>query len=396
MCRRAPRRYVPAVIPQRLRATDGEDALLAVALAAAVQLEVWIWWVEAEQGAKPLAAVFGLALAVPLLWRRRRPLASFAGVIAVYVAWVAVTPPRGSLLPYLVVLVAVYSAAAHAPTRWSWAALAAAVGAEVFLVVRTTNDFADYAFILSFLIGAWLAGRGMRVRQQRADELFARAVRAEVEREEGARAAVAEERGRIARELHDLISHSVSVMVVQAGAAEEVLDRDLGQVRTSLRAIQQTGRDARLELRRLLGVLRAGEEIRPEYGPQPGLAQLPGLADQLTSSGVEVSLTTEGSPRPLPTGLDLAAYRIAQEAVTNAVKHAGRGPVSIALRYGRDDVEIEVLDDGGPGSGADGAGLGLVGMRERAALYGGEFEHGRRNGGGYRVRARLPVPPAAP
>jgi signal transduction histidine kinase len=188
----------------------------------------------------------------------------------------------------------------------------------------------------------------------------------------------------------------VSVMVVQAGAAEEVLDRDPEQVRTSLRAIQQTGRDARLELRRLLGVLRAGEEPAPEYGPQPGLDQLPGLADQLTHSGVEVVLTTEGTPRPLPGGLDLAAYRIAQEAVTNALKHAGRGPVTVALRYGRDDVEIEVLDRGGPGTAADGGGHGLAGMRERTALYGGELDHGRREDGGYRVRARLPVPPATP
>jgi len=372
------------------------DLLLAVALAGAVQAEVWIWWVEVEQGPKAVAAAFGLALAVPLIWRRRRPLASVVAVVAVYATWIAVAPPRGSLMPYLVVLVAAYSVAAHGSSRQSWTGLGLTVAAEVLLVARTTNDLADYAFILSFLIGAWLAGRGMRVRQQRADELFGRAVKAEVEREEKARAAVAEERGRIARELHDIISHSVSVMVVQAGAAEQVLDSDRDQVRTSLLAIQQTGRDARLELRRLLGVLRTGDDHRPGYGPQPGLAQLADLAAQLRGSGMELAVRVEGTARPLPPGLDLAAYRIAQEAVTNAVKHSGARHADVVVRWGRDAVTIEVLDDGTAGAAGTDGGFGLDGMRERAALYGGELEHGRRPDGGFGVRARLPLPPVEP
>jgi signal transduction histidine kinase len=388
------RRYRRAVALDRLRgtaATDrATDLLVALALALAIQAEVWIWWVADEQGPKPLAALFGLALAVPLIWRRTRPLPSLVAVVAVYVAWIAGAPPRGSLMPYLVVLVAAYSVAAHDSPRRSWIGLALTVAAEVLLVVRTTNDLADYAFILSFLLGAWLAGRGMRVRQQRADELFARAVRAEVEREKRARAAVAEERGRIARELHDIISHSVSVMVVQAGAAEQVLDSDRDQVRRSLLAIQQTGRDARLELRRLLGVLRTGTDERPDHAPQPGLAELPALADQLRGSGLELTVTVEGTPHPVPAGLDLAAYRIAQEAVTNAVKHSGARRADVVVRWSRDAVRIEVDDDGaGPDGGGDG--FGLTGMRERAALYGGQLEHGRRPGGGFRVVARLPL-----
>jgi signal transduction histidine kinase len=375
----------------RLRGARGEDVLLAAALAVAVQLEIWIWWVEAEQGARPLAAALGLAISLPLVARRHRPLPALAAVVAVYVAWIAAAPPRGSLTPYLVVLVAVYSVAAHGSAWQSWLGLGLAAGAEVLLVARTTNDLADYAFILAFLLGAWLAGRGMRVRQQRADELFTRAVRAEVDREERARAAVEEERGRIARELHDIISHSVSVMVVQAGAAEQVLDTDPGQVRTSLRAIQQTGRDARLELRRLLGVLRAGDGQAPDRGPQPTLAELPALADQLRAAGVEVRLTVEGSPLPLPAGLDLAAYRIAQEGLTNALKHAGAGSATLVVRYGRDEVEIEVLDDGTAPAGSTDGGFGLTGMRERVALYGGRVEVGPRTDGGYRLHARLPT-----
>ena len=206
------------------RTSTRTDLLVALALAVAVQAEIWIWWVEAEQGPAPLAAVFGLALGVPLVWRRRRPMLALAAMVAVYVAWILVSPPRGSLTPYVVLLVAIYAVAAHGPPAHRGSGSALVVAAEVVFVVRTTNDFADYAFILAFLVGAWLAGRGMGIRQHRADELFARAVRAEVEREEKARAAVAEERGRIARELHDIISHSVSVMVVQAGAAEQVLD----------------------------------------------------------------------------------------------------------------------------------------------------------------------------
>ena len=266
--------------------------------------------------------------------------------VAVYLAWVLISPPRGSLMPYLVVLAAVYAVAAHGTTRQSWVGLGLGLGVEVVFVARTTNDIADYGFILTFLLGAWLAGRGMAIRQERADVLFDRAVRAEVEREEEARAAVAEERGRIARELHDIISHSVSVMVVQAGAAEQVLDRDPDQVRASLQAIQRTGRDARHELRRLLGVLRTGTDEGPEYGPQPGLAQLQQLAAQVRSTGVDVDLDVEGTERTLPPGLDLAAFRIAQEAVTNALKHSAGTRVTVRVRFCGDAVDLEVLDDG--------------------------------------------------
>ena len=204
------------------------DAAIALFFTVALQLEVWIWWVEAEQGPKPVAAVASLFMTLPLVWRRRAPRAAFAAIMAAFVVWTLVDVPQGSLVPFLVQLVAVYTVAVHCPTRDAVAALAIALAASVLFVVRTTNNFGDYAFILAFVTGAWAAGRGIRARQQRADELFARAVRLEVEREETARAAVEEERTRIARELHDIISHSVSVMVVQAGAAEQVLEQRSG------------------------------------------------------------------------------------------------------------------------------------------------------------------------
>lgn len=304
-------------------------------------------------GSRLPAALFGLALALPGAWRRRRPLAALAGTVGVYVVWVATDPPRGSIAPYLVLVVATYSVAVHGSSRQSWAGPGLAAGAEVLF--------------------------------------FSRAVRAEVDREEKARTAVAEERGRIARELHDIISHSVSVMVVQAGAAEQVMDSDAEQVRTSLRAIQQTGRDARLELRRLLGLLRSDDDGGPGYGPQPGLAQLGDLVEQLRVCGLDLDVRTEGPARALPDRLDLAAFRIVQEAVTNAVKHSGGRRATVLVRYCHDVLDIEVTD-GGTGGGSSGGGFGLAGMRERVALYGGELTHGRQPDGGFRVHARLPLP----
>jgi signal transduction histidine kinase len=373
----------------RFREPRRIDAAIALSFALALQLEVWIWWVESEQGPKPLAAVAGLLMTLPLVWRRRAPRATFAAIMAAFVVWTLIDVPQGSLVPFLVQLVIVYSVAVQCPKRDAAAALVIALAAEVLFVVRTTNSFGDYAFILAFVGAAWGAGRGIRARQQRADELFARAVRLEVDREERARAAVEEERSRIARELHDIISHSVSVMVVQAGAAEQVLDQDREQARDSLRSIQETGRQARVELRRLLGLLRSDRE-GPELAPQPGVGQIHVLIERMRRAGLDIELSLEGEPKSLAPGLDLSAYRIVQEALTNALKHGGPGRARVAVCYGRDAIEVEVVDEGAADVKAS-AGHGLVGMQERIALYGGELEHGRRDGGGYRLRARLPL-----
>jgi signal transduction histidine kinase len=374
----------------RFRTPGAVDAAIALFFALALQLEVWIWWVPDEMGPRPLAGVMGVLLTLPLLWRRQAPLACLVASASVLLVWTLIAAPQGSLVPFLTLLALTFSLAVHASTRQAAAGLAVAAVVLAVEIVSTTNGFGDYVFVGAFLVGSWLAGRAVRARQQRADELFDRTVRLEVEREEKAREAAAIERVRIARELHDVISHSVSVMVVQAGAAEQVFDSDPDQARNSLRSIQETGREARLELRRLLGLIRADGE-GTALAPQPGLAQLQTLVEQLRRSGLEVDLDLRVEPRTLSPGLELAVYRVIQEALTNALKHGGPGSARVFVRHVRDALEVEVLDEGQRHTASEGRGFGLVGMRERIALYGGQLEHGRRNGGGYRLRARLPL-----
>jgi signal transduction histidine kinase len=241
-----------------------------------------------------------------------------------------------------------------------------------------------------FLLGAaWGVGYALRGRQLQASALADRADRVERERVAQAQAAVAAERARMARELHDVVAHSLSVMVVQAQAAERVLEGEQPSAREALAAIDSTGRQALVEMRRLVGILRDDRELA--LAPQPGLGQLDVLLEQVREAGLPVALAVEGEPRPLAPAVDLSAYRIVQEALTNALKHAGPARASVAVRYRAADVELEVTDDGhGPLDG-HGGGHGLVGMRERVALYGGVLESGARNGRGFRVRARLPL-----
>jgi len=212
--------------------------------------------------------------------------------------------------------------------------------------------------------------------------------------EERERAAVAEERRRIARDLHDVVAHSVSVMTVQAGAARLLLDEEPKRAREPLLAVEETGRQALGEMRRLLGILRRAEG-KAALAPQPGLARLDDLVAQARAGGLPVELTVEGERAALPPGVDLAAYRIVQEALTNARKHGGPARAHVALRYGREALELEVTNDGGASANDGSGGHGLVGMRERVALYGGELEAGPRASGGYAVRARLPVEAAS-
>jgi signal transduction histidine kinase len=203
--------------------------------------------------------------------------------------------------------------------------------------------------------------------------------------------AAAEERSRIARELHDVVAHSVSVMVVQAQAAQRVLEADTGAAQEVLGSIETTGRQALTELRRLLGLLRQFDGA-PSLSPQPGLQHLDTLLDQIRDAGLSVQLTVEGSPAALPQGVDLSAYRIVQEGLTNTLKHAGADRATVLVRYAPAQVEIEISDDGhGPPGGDDGRGHGLVGMGERVALYGGELRTGPGERGGYVVWARLPL-----
>jgi len=213
---------------------------------------------------------------------------------------------------------------------------------------------------------------------------------AERERDVAAREAVVEERARIARELHDVIAHHVSMIVLQAGAERRVLDGADSSTREVLETVERTGRSALTEMRRLLGMLR-GDEYRP-LTPQPSLADVPTLIGQLSDAGLPVELHVEGEPTELPVGIDLSAYRIVQEALTNALKHAGDARASVDIRYGADSLELEIADDGaGVATPTESGGHGLVGMRERVALYGGRLDAGLRPGGGFAVRVLLPI-----
>jgi signal transduction histidine kinase len=246
--------------------------------------------------------------------------------------------------------------------------------------------------VLPFVVlgAAFLAGREIASRQKQVNEQRERAGRLEQEREKAVKAAAEDERRHIARELHDVVAHSVSVMVVQAGAARKVLDDKPEAARESLLAVETTGHEAMAELRRLLGVLGENGSEAP-LAPQPGLESLDALVSRVKGAGLPVELRIEGDTQPLAPGVNVAAYRIVQEALTNALKYAGGAPTEVVVRYTPDAIELEVLDEGVVAAPADGIGRGLVGMGERVALFGGTLEAGKRADRGYAVRARFPL-----
>ena len=230
----------------------------------------------------------------------------------------------------------------------------------------------------------------MHQRQEQAARLQDLAVQLELEREEKAQSAVVEERTRIAREMHDVVAHSVSVMVVQSQAAQRLLEGEHSAARQALSSIETTGRQALTEMRRLLGTLRR-TDAELTLAPQPSLRRLEDLIEQVREAGLPVELRVEGEASSLPPGVDLSAYRIVQEALTNILKHAGPSRAEVVIHYRDDEVEVEVTDDGAGNGKGGGSKQGLIGMRERVALYGGVLESGKRAGGGYVVRALLPL-----
>ncbi len=363
------------------RAVDVADPILVALLAGTALIEVLV------TGAPLVEALLVAVIALPLLARRRAPLLVLVLVIAAGYAGYATGPGDGGALQGWIVLnIALYSVAAHCSLRRALAGAALVAGFLLFFEIPRLVEGArveDAAGEWLFVGGVWLLGRWVRQRREHAAAL-------EADREARALEAVAEERARIAREMHDAVAHGVSVMVLQAGAAEHVLAASPERARESLRTIQETGREAIVELHRMLRLLRAPVEDA-ELAPQPGVARLDALLGQVRAAGLPVELTVEGRPRRLPPGVDRSAYRIVQEGLTNALKHAGPAHASVTLRYRDRALELEVLDDGRGGEGANGGGFGLVGMRERAALYGGELDAGARPGGGYALRATLPL-----
>jgi signal transduction histidine kinase len=248
----------------------------------------------------------------------------------------------------------------------------------------------DLIFIPLRFVVAWIAGYALRERTEQAEAAEMRATLAEREREAAARIAVAEERARIARELHDIVAHAVSVMVLQVGAVRHKLPATLEEDREALNRVEQAGRTALAEMRRLLGAMwRNGDGV--DLAPQPGLDGLDTLIDDVRRAGLPVRLHVDGDSFPLPRAIDLSAYRIVQEALTNALKHARASNVDVTVRYRPDELELEVVDDGKGAATSDGLGHGLVGMRERVKIYGGEMSAGTAPTGGYVLSARLPI-----
>ena len=337
------------------------------------------------------------AICVPFAFHRRYPVAAIAvasGALILYAVG------RYAAYPGIPIFVLVAGISLHS-TRLR-AALAAGLGAVaisvgVWLQPEAVATTATWVASLLALTVAWLWGDNLRNRRARWAAMEERARRLEAEREERDRQAVTDERLRIARELHDVVAHSMSVIAVQSGVANHVIDSRPAQARQALATIEATSRSALVELRRLLGVLRQGDDPVASLEPNPGMAEMGRLADQIRSAGVEVELKVEGEPGELPPGVDLSAFRIAQEGLTNVLKHGG-GVARVLVRYSPGAVAVEIADDGRAGTDgapADGTGHGLIGMRERVAVFGGELTAGPVPGGGYRMAARLPYAAAA-
>ena len=334
------------------------------------------------------------AMFLPLFWRRRYPFGAPAAAAAIAGASSFVD---GRLVPHnafswILLMAAAFLFGALPERSQAVAGLAILFGVGAILARNDPSNGMAGALLWVGIIFAlpWAAGFGLGYKFREADEANERAERAERERVEQARLAVSEERARIARELHDVVGHSVSVMTVQAAGARSLLDTDQEREREALMVIEQTGREALAEMRRLVGVLRRPEE-GPALAPQPSLGHLDKLVEQARESGLPVELHVEGKPVELSPGLDLTAYRFVQEGLTNAVKHANAQHADVLVRYDDGHVELTVSDDGTGDGGGESGGHGLVGMRERMSVYGGELEAGPRPEGGYRLHARLPV-----
>jgi signal transduction histidine kinase len=379
---------IPSLTSSPARAVALDEAL-AGALAVLAGAEILTGQVS---GPRAAAVPLALLMTLPLAVRRRYPLPVTVAVTASFLLnWAAGVDMYSYWASIVAGLVTAYTAAAHLRPRLATAALACLYAAIAVSALHGPSGLLWGGILVG---GAALAGFALRDRRRHVSQLAELAHQLELARDENARAAVAGERARIARELHDVVAHSVSVMVVQAGAAEEVLGADPGKAREPLRSVQDTGRQALVELRRLLGVLRT-DRSEAALAPQPGLDQVGALAAQVREAGLAVELRVEGARNGIPAGVDLAAYRIVQEALTNVLKHATASHAAVHVGYRPDAIELQVLDDGhGPiGAGHDGAGTGqgLIGMRERASLYGGVVEARPRAEGGFAVRARLPV-----
>jgi signal transduction histidine kinase len=385
---------------RRLAASPVLDFAVGVAATVGTWLEEWAQFRHAGAGTMAALAVLAVFIGMPLAWRRRAPVAVLTAVLGGILAsgWLLAAeraaPPagQGPLTPFLALLLAGFSFGAYTGQRRrilaGCAVMAAGLGIRVIqgAVSGQGTDWGTWVAVGLF----WVMGLLFRQRLLRVAELQAHADRLQAEHAEKARWAVVEERSRIARELHDVIAHSVSVMVVQAGAARHTLDAADTGTREALQAIEAAGREALAELRRLLGILRRPDD-EPALAPVPGLARVGALIAQMREAGLPTQLDIEGEPTEIAPGIDLTAYRIIQEALTNSLRHAGPAHARVRIRYRPHELDLEITDDGkAAAASGNGSGNGLAGMRERAALYGGTLDAGRGDHG-FTVRARLPA-----
>jgi signal transduction histidine kinase len=352
--------------------------------------------------------LFAALTTAPLAMRRLRPLTAFWVILA---AALVAPSTANNWLTFIAVVLAAYSAVVHSPFRHAAITSVFAAGSLIAVAVPDAAPALPGRFTaLLVLIPVVLAGNATLLWRRRAGDSQARLLRLQAEQEATTRRALGLERARIASELHDVVAHNVSVMIVQAGAARQVLADAPSEARAALLAVESSGREAMAEMRHLLGLLspppqledgagadaggtRADQELRP----QPGLGQLQALIGRVTAAGLPVELHASDVPQGLPPGVDLTAFRVIQEALTNVIKHAGKPRTSVSIDYRCGDLVVEVADAGQQaptaGPAVPGAGRGLLGLRERTALYGGELEAGPRPRGGWLLRARLPVNP---
>ncbi|MEJ2856801.1 MULTISPECIES: sensor histidine kinase [unclassified Saccharothrix] len=342
---------------------------------------------SAYEGSEFGAVVVALVASLALVARRRYPLA-----VLWVVMLVGLTVPDAPRLTFYACVIAAYTAAAYSPYRVATlASLPLAVLAlwlpEHPVLPTVPNEYVPLLVVVPLV----LAANGLRTWKLRADERRTRLSVMEREQRDALRRAVEQERARIARELHDVVTHNVSVMVIQTGAARKVMGSAPDQARDALLAVEAAGRSAMAELRHVMGLLTPDGPDADDLAPQPGIDRLDDLVGRMRGAGLPVGLTVAGPPRPVPSGVGLAAYRVVQEALTNTVKHASGASATVTVEYTPDHLSVEVADTGGVATGAAGSGRGLIGLRERLSVYGGTLHTGPRPTGGYRVKALIPL-----
>ena len=368
------------------------DLVVVLTLAGTALVQLWADTPAELEGGRAVHSVLVAGFTLPLLLRRRYAALVFVLIIAS--AWMQLELGGGLGQPFFAGVLALYSLGAHASSPSTYlgpTGVALQIGLIDVPRLRDGTPIDEVVPAWFILLAIWGFGRWMRRRASESAALRERTEAAEREQLESARRAVADERARIARELHDLVAHSMGVIVIQAQGAQRAIDASPERAKEALASIENAGRGGMAEMRRLLGLLTETDDA-DTTSPQPGLGQLPDLLDRVRATGLSVDLAVEGDVRPLPAGLELTGYRIVQEAITNVLKHAGSTTVDVRVSYQPDSLDIDVRDHGrGSGSGGTNGGHGLVGMRERVGLYGGSVTAGPRPEGGFSVRARIPV-----